>query len=346
MQSLLIKRLFIVLVSIGLTIGLSLINHAPATPATPTPIASPPKTCVVGVYVIGLRDFNPAEKTFGADFWTWSICPTSDLKPLEKLEVMNASESEASHNSQIKSQNLSGSFPSIKQVYWSQQGRKATLYHNWDTRNYPFDRHQLQIPLEEGLLDSSEFVHTPDFGNSGYKPNMSIEGWKITNFNISQENVLYNTNFGNPASAKNQTYYSRLNVTIDISRLDRVSFFKLSAGVYAAVALSILALLLDEDFGDRLGIFVGTLFAVLVNMQVAAGELGSTGKITLIDWIHIIAIIYIFCSSALLIYTRFLTEQGKEKWVRYLMRRIVCPILAASFIVLNAVIISYAVIVG
>lgn len=346
MQSSWIKRLFIVFVTIALAIGLSSINHTPATSATPTATASPPKTCVVGLYVTSLRDFNPAEKSFGANFWTWSICPTSDLKPLEKLEVINASESEASHNSQTKSQNLSGSFPSIKQVYWSQQEMKATLYHNWDTRNYPFDRHQLQIPLEEGVLPSSEFIHTPDFANSGYKPDMSIEGWKITNFNISQENVSYNTNFGNPEVATKQTYYSRLKVAIDINREDRISFFKLSAGVYAAVALSILALLLDEDFGDRLGIFVGTLFAVLVNMQVAAGELGSTGKITLIDWIHIIAIIYIFCSSALLIYTRFLTEQGKEKWVRYLMRRIICPILAASFIVLNAVIISYALIVG
>jgi hypothetical protein len=37
-------------------------------------------------------------------------------------------------------------------------------------------------------------------------------------------------------------------------------------GVYAAVALSIMALLLDEEL---MGILVGNLFAVIVNLQAA-----------------------------------------------------------------------------
>jgi hypothetical protein len=107
-----------------------------------------------------------------------------------------------------------------------------------------------------------------------------------------------------------------------------------------------MALLLDEDFGDRMGIFAGTLFAVIVNLQAATSDLGSTNSVTLIDFIHMIAIIYIFISAVLLVYTRFLSESEQPQSSRYLMRHIAVPILAGSFVVLNIVVISYAAIVG
>ena len=135
-------------------------------------------------------------------------------------------------------------------------------------------------------------------------------------------------------------------ISVTINRESKVSFFKLSLGVYAAVALSIITLLLDEDFGDRMGIFVGTLFAVLVNMQTATSELGSSNSVTLIDFIHIMAIIYIFITASLLVYTRFLSESEQEQLSRDLMRRFAVPILSGSFVVLNIVVIAHAAIVG
>ncbi|MFB2891477.1 hypothetical protein ACE1CI_00875 [Aerosakkonemataceae cyanobacterium BLCC-F50] len=94
MQCSLIKRLLIVFVTIAFTIGLSSINHSSATqttqatPAIPAATGNQPKTCVVGVYLTSIGDFNPAEKSFAATFWIWSVCPTSDLKPLKSLEVI------------------------------------------------------------------------------------------------------------------------------------------------------------------------------------------------------------------------------------------------------------------
>ncbi|MEJ6482218.1 hypothetical protein N0Y54_12945 [Nostoc punctiforme UO1] len=305
-----------------------------------------PKSCQIGVYLTSLRDFNPAEKSFSANFWVWSLCPFESPKPLESLKVINSKEVSTNYNSFSRTENLSDTFKANKYVFLSQQEIKATFYHNWDTKNYPFDRHRLEIPLEETKLDASSFVHIPDFASSDYQKDMDLEGWEMKNFRIFQVNFPYKTRFGSPGIKREPSYRSRLVVSITINRKSKVSFFKLSIGVYAAVALSILALLLDEEFSGRMGIFAGTLFAVLVNMQTATSDLGSSNSVTLIDFIHIIAIIYIFITSILVVYAQFISESEKEQSSRYLMRRIAVPILSGSFIVLNIVVIAHAAIVG
>lgn len=306
----------------------------------------PPKTCQIGIYLTSLQDFDPAGKSFTANFWVWSLCPFDTPKPLESLKIVNGKEVSKNYESSTRSENLSDTFKASKTLFWSEQEFSTTIYYNWDNKSYPFDRHVLQIFLEETKLDAANFVYSPDFANSGYQKDMALEGWKLTDFKISQINFPYRTSFGNPSIQKKLNYRSRLVLSVTITRESKVSFFKLAAGVYAAVALSIMALLLDEDFGDRMGIFVGTLFAVIVNMQAATSDLGSSNSVTLIDFIHIIAIVYIFITAILLVYTRFLSEAEQDKSSRYLMRRIAVPMLSGSFVVLNIILIAYAAIVG
>ncbi|MEG3916863.1 hypothetical protein Q5691_21575 [Microcoleus sp. w1-18aA5] len=302
-----------------------------------------PKTCQIGVYLTSLRDFKPAEKSFSANFWVWSVCPFETPKPLESLKVVSSNEVNKNYSSFSRSENLSDTFKASKNVFWSEEEISTTLYYNWDTKNYPFDRHVLKITLEETQLDASTFVHAPDFAGTGYQKDMDLEDWKIIDFKIAQENFPYRTSFGSPGIKRELNSRSRLIISITINRESKVSFFKLVMGVYAAVALSIMALLLDEDI---MGILVGNLFAVIVNLQAATSDLGSSNSVTLIDFIHIIAIIYIFITAIVLVYTRFLSEAEQSDWSRYLRRRLAVPILAGSFVVVNIIVISHAAIVG
>ncbi len=339
--SVLVKRLAVIgcLLTVVFSYWISLI-----LPVQGQPSLTAPKSCQIGIYLTSLRDFVPADKSFTATFWLWSVCPFENPNPLESLKLLNSREVNTNYNRTSPSENKSALFKANQKVFWSEQEISTSLYYNWDTRNYPFDRHVLQIILEETQLDASKFVHIPDFANTSYQKELDLEGWEITNFKISQENFPYQTGFGRPSKKQEITNRSRLVISITINRKNKVSFFKLSAGVYAAVALSIMTLLLDEDFGDRMGIFVGTLFAVLVNMQTATSDLGSGNTVTLIDFIHIMAMLYIFVTAILLVYTRFLSEDEQDS--RYLMRRIAVPVLGGSFTIFNIVIIGYAVIVG
>ena len=305
-----------------------------------------PNTCRVGIYITGLRAFDFNNHSFTTDFEVWSVCPTPDLQPLKTLKLVGGIESEINNVTTLTVANKSDSFSPRPNLYWSQGEIRATLYYRWNLKNYPFDRQQLTINIQESIQDAGSFIYTPDFFQSGYQKSIPIPGWEIQGFSIQEQTVEYDTTFGNPALNDGTGRYSRLVVKLDLQRSNLVSFLKLTAGVYAAVALSAMSLLLNEDYADRLGILVGTLFAAVVNLQVADSALGQTDSFTLTDFIHVMAIVYIFAAACICLYSRRLTEAGQNQAALQLDRRISLPIFIISFVLFNSVVIAYAAIVG
>ena len=309
--------------------------------ATSPRTATPPNTkarCKINAYIMRLNDFNFAERSFFLDSWLYANCSKPNNFSFQSVYFPNAKNYNLTYTS--SEQVGEGSYVSAN--------LQGNFEKSWNLRNYPFDRHTLQLFFEPSEnLDVNKLIYEGDMTFSKIHPGISLEdGWKINSFKVTGESSHYISNFGDPRIKTSDFNFPKLMITFEIQRNSYMSFIKLTAGVYAAVTLSFLALLLDEDFGDRLGIFVGTLFAVLVNMQVATSNLGSTNSITMIDSIHIIAILYIFVTAVLLVYTRFLSESDQAKTSRRLMRRIAVPILSSSFVVFNIVVIVYAAILG
>jgi hypothetical protein len=309
-----------------------------------------PRTCQVGIYITSLRDFKLADKSFTADFRVWSVCPEKDLKPLESMEFVDAIEYQFSHDITLNKKNKSGLFSTKQEVYWSQRDITATLYHNWDVNNYPFDRHVLKISLEEAIQDSKGFVYTPDFKNSGYQRDMKTSSWKITSSTLVEQRISYTTTFGDPALSSKQGVYSRLVVSIPIRRAKIVSFFKLTAGVYVAFAVAMLSFFYDTSQASlvsaRTSLLLGCLFAALVNMRAPESVIGRTEGLTLVDQIHIVAIIYIFGAAITTVYSRLSSEAGQAKFSMWRDRKLFFRAFTISFIVVNALMISYAAIIG
>ena len=327
--------------------GLSCFGFSPSALAD---VSKVPQTCQVGAYITALRDFKLSEKSFTADFRVWSICPSANLQPLKSMEVVDAIESETAFDSTLIKKNRSSSFETKAQVYWSQQDVSATFSYSWDVNNYPFDRHVLKIALEEAVSDASAFVYTPDFKNSGYQQDMKLGSWKITGFNITEARITYNTTFGDPALSGKQGIYSRLTILLPIQRVKAVSFFKLTTGVYVAFAVAMLSFFYETGQASlvsaRTSLLVGCLFAALVNMRAPEAVLGRTEGLTLVDQIHIVAIVYIFAAALATVNSRLLTEAGQGKLALLRDRRLLFRSFSLSFVVLNIIMISYAAIVG
>lgn len=314
---------------------------------------TPPQTCRVGVYVSSLRDLNLAEKQFSSDFYLWSVCPSEELQPLKSMKVLNVEDFDlfkAAYDSTLKRKDLPKWFYPKQEVYWSGRKIRATLYQSWNVSNFPFDRHTLTIALEETTKNSSQFVYTPDFEHSGYQPNMNLDGWEITHFKLVEQKVPYASTFGDPELTAPQNSYSRLVAAIDIKRVKFFSFFKLTIGVYIAFAVAMLSFFFNSDVvnlsSPRRAIYVGALFAALLNMRVQESVLGRTEDLTLVDQIHIATILYIFGAGVVSVYSRLMSESGKKSQAMQLDRRFFFQLFTLSFIVLNVVAIAHAVIVG
>ena len=287
-----------------------------------------PQTCRAGVYVAALRDLNLAEKRFSADFYLWSVCPSKDLQPLKSMKVLNVEDYKhfkAAFDNTSERKDLPKWFYPQKEVYWAGRKIRATLYQSWNVSNFPFDRHTLTIALEETTKNAAQFVYTPDFENSGYQATMDLDSWQITSFKLAEQKVPYTTTFGNPELEAPQDSYSRLVVSIDIKRVKFFSFLKLTIGVYIAFAVAMLSFFYDSDqtslASPRRAIYIGALFAALLNMRIQETVLGRTEDLTLIDQIHIATILYIFGTGVVSVYSRLTSESGRKKQAMWLDRQ-------------------------
>jgi hypothetical protein len=260
------------------------------------------KTCDVGVYLISLQDFDPGRGTFGADFWIWSTCPSKDLRPLDVMDFPNS----VSINTRLASTFERGS------VFWSYVKVSGVFRHSWDMSNYPFDRHMLTVIIENTNAPASEFAYRADRAASQPSRDITLDGWRISGFDIREQTYVYDTTFGDPAFAgRKQSDYSRLVVSASVERTKRFSFLTLVAGVHAAFALSAIAFLLGPYNGRRrANLLAGTFFAVVVNQRVAESVIGRTETITLLDEIHLVAMVAIFAIALAGIQAQRLFDRG------------------------------------
>lgn len=291
----------------------------------------------VGIFITSLHDLDLIGGSFGVDYWVWSIHPPT-LDPLENLELYNAKEADADLD--LKEER--------GDQEWSQRKVSAVVHHDWDLSNFPFDRQVLNIVLEEGAADTTTLVYSADTTNSGYNEDIRLEGWRITDFAIEERTVDYATTFGDPDISSGSSY-ARLIASVEIEQESATGFFKLVAGVYAASAIALLSLLMVPDvapiFGARMVVLVGSLFASVLSLRASEAVLGSTESLSLLDKIHIAAMVYIFIAALLTILARKTCESGKEDLAKR-RDRVWLRVLGISFVLINGLLISMAAITG
>lgn len=317
-------------------VALALLAVASAAPAAAEP-ATAPRTCEVGVYIISLHDFDLTRDTFSADLWLWSTCPSPDLRPLDVADFVNATSIQRS---------LAATFERGGQ-WWSYVKITGMFRENWEVQHYPFDRHILRIVLENTDQPASSFSFTPDVDGSKPSRDIQIDGWRIDKFEIAAKTYLYDTIFGDPAFVGEEVSdYARLVISVGITRTKLMSFVKLVTGVYVAVALSMLAFLLGPYNGRRrTNMLVGTLFAVLVNQRVVESVIGRTEDVTLVDEIHLVAMVFIFAIALAGIYSQILFDREQREAAERHDRRGLW-ITAVSYVLVNAYLIGSAAIRG
>lgn len=298
-----------------------------------------PTTCQVGIYLRSLHSFDPGADTFGGDLWLWSVCPSADDEPLHTMEFVNADDAAILLD-------VPGN------PFWANRNVDGTFRYDWDERDFPFDRHTLTIELEEGVDDVRKFIYEPDLANSGIDPTLELPGgWQITGWSLTGSSSSYNTTFGDPElPAGGTSEYSRLTLAIDLARNDLSGFFKLTAVVYAAFIFSLVTYLMQMDttsgIGPRVSLLAIALFSAAVNLINASNALGTSSGLTLVDWIHIIVLIYILIAAAVTVMSRLLLDRG---WTVAAVARLnyrLGAVAVVSFIAINISLIRQALAIG
>jgi hypothetical protein len=268
--------------------------------------AGDPETCRVGINIEELYDLDLANDTFGAVLWLWSLCPSAQPAPLETIALPTGNSLDLGE--------LRGR-PAGDAGYYQYRRIQGTFRHDWDMSHYPFDRQRLVIPIDETDLGSSVVVFEPDVESSFLSASIRTqhEEWDISDLaleaSVSQEPSTY----GLPAAEADG--YARLEAAVVLERTQILTFLKLTAGVFAAALIAVLALFLDPRdrgfFGSRLGVLAGVLFGVLLSMRTADAFIGDASRLTLVAKIHLVALGLIIAIAAITLVHHRRLDRGR-----------------------------------
>lgn len=249
----------------------------------PCDVTAQADTCRMGLYITSLYDLKMSEGSFKSVFYLWFQHTNPELKPLERVEMLNAQEVSFTLPD---AEFVPASATRSDSLWWSTQKVRGTFTQEWDVVNFPFDQQRLVIHFEHDL-DTSSVVLVPDTANSSLDSHVQLGEWNIRSFRLYNVTKGYETSYGDPGLPDAHSGFSRLIAEIVLDHRGTGLFWKLFTGVYVAFVIAVLAFFLSQDYQDsRFGLAVGALFAAVGNKYIVDSLLPETTVFTLVDKIH------------------------------------------------------------
>lgn len=290
-----------------LALALLVLLAAAVEPVRSQPAGGAPQTCRVGVNIEELYDLDLASDTFGAVLWLWSLCPAAQPAPLETIALPTGSSLDLGE--------LRGS-PVGEAGYYQYRRVQGTFRHDWDMSHHPFDRQRLVIPIDETDLGSAVVLVEADIESSFLSDEIRsrLQEWDISDLALEASVTEVPSTYGLPEAYAGG--YARLEASFVLGRSHILTFFKLTAGVFAAALIAMLTLFMDPRgagaFSSRLGVLVGVLFGVLLSMRAADAFIGDTTRLTLVSNIHLAALALIVVIASMSLIERRRIERGQR----------------------------------
>ena len=261
-------------------------------------------TVKVGIYITSIHDIDFKQKEYAVNLWLWLKYKNRDFDFLQNLEVPMAKE-------------VSRSFATVdssgEEMYVLMK-LQCVMKDAWRISNFPFDRQNLRFSIENSQYDSRSLLFVADTLGRHYDPRFTLSGWRIDSCVFMTGTKIYETGFGDEQLAKPHTEYSNFRVRLVIRRDASGLFWKMFIGMYIAFLIAYVCFYIHPDGIDsRFGLSVGSLFAVIGNKYIIDSALPESTSFTLVDTLHGLTLLFIFCVIAATAYSLRMVKNGKQR---------------------------------
>jgi hypothetical protein len=282
-------------------------------------------TVKVGAYIISVHDINFHQQEYTARFWLWFIYTNPNYDFSKQIDITNAKDIDIS----------SATIDTVNGVYWAQMRVKCTMKENWRVHDFPFDTQHLKIEMEDEALDIDNLVFVADTASSRFDNVEALSSWKVDNFNVSTSIAKYNTSFGNPEPGYDKQEFSKFTISMDIEREAKGLFLKIFLGMYFAFLIALVSFLTDtNELDPRFGLPIGGLFAAVGNKYIIDSLLPESSQFSLVDILHNITFMGIFCILTVSAIALRLHNGGKIP-VAHRVNKVGAAIVIIGYIVSN-----------
>lgn len=287
-----------------------------------------------GIFITSLHSIDISNRSFDVIFWSWFVHKSPSYKPYLTTEITNIKDVQNFYEleDKIKIPNRTLTFKGEKKIenvknqfvissyekntsdfIWHSQKLKATILHNWNLKNYPFDEHALEIKIEDADLDCQKLKFIPDIKNSGISKELKLDGWDIKGFKISEKPHIANTNYGDPTLNDGKSSYSEITATIYIKRDGLRDFLNIFIPIYLAFFVSWLGYFIHNRHDTKVSLFLASVFMLIGNKYIIDSTMPPTTIITLVDKVQILTFIAIAIFIFVVTVSMFLNTKEAER---------------------------------
>jgi len=278
---------------------------APATTATKV---------MVGLYAVNAYEIDTAANTFFFKGYLW-LRWKGDVDPISTLEFANSIEEWGLTVTNLteKPQDLpNGEHLQTMRV----QGR---FFEPFVLSNYPLDKQNLEITLEDTVNDNSKIVYVPDNKETAFDSRFKVPGWTVNGISGETVNHNYVSNLGDTtAQASN---FSALTFSIGIHRAQNLFWWKLLLPLILVLITNWLALLLSPTYSEiRTAMPATALLTTVFLQQSSLDAIPQVSSLVLMDLIYVVAYSTIVLTFAQVIWDNHKTKDGNEERIAEVAR--------------------------
>jgi hypothetical protein len=159
--------------------------------------------------------------------------------------------------------------------------------------DYPLDKHNLRIEIEDSTYPADQLVYVPDTDQSGISPEIRIPGWHVTGWSLAAHEHEYGTDFG-ISGTTGQHNYSLAELDLKIKRPESFFRWKLLLPLVIVLLLGCSVLLVHPTYPEvRLAGPATALLTLVFLQQAYTDTLPEVGTLVLLDKIYVLAYVVV-----------------------------------------------------
>lgn len=294
----------------------------PAPAAAPAPHAvknrpvgaagTGPEQVEVGMYLNQLLNVDLETNTFDADFYLWMKWK-GDIDPTTSYDFVNQTNSTSMKILPTYEKPTVDAATGVKYQSWHIQ---ATFVQPLTFAEYPKTGYSMHIGIQDNTYDSSALVYVTPTGLQTATPVVSPGGWDVSDPTASVTDVVFNTNFGDPAATAPLTF-SEADFSFTIERSDPTRVIKAILPIIIIMAITLLAFLIPAHHLDgRLVLTVTALISAVLLHDAAIAELPAVGYFVAIDKVYLLSYLVVFLTLLECVVVYRWDKEGKDARVR------------------------------
>ncbi len=242
----------------------------------------------VGLYPINVYDLRPTEGTFYMTAYLW-LRWQGDFDPVETMELNNAIEEWGLSVRYLSKE------PEILPDGSKYQAMRISgrFFHPFDLNNYPLDRQELHLYVEDTQHSTQSLIYLPDEEGSGYDATLQIAGWQVKGLSGMPYVHDYQSAMGLADQGEKPTY-SGLKFALVIERDNGFFIWKLLVPLIIVLVTNWFALLLQPKLIEvRTAMSATALLTSVFLQQAASDALPGWASLVLMDKIYVAAYLLI-----------------------------------------------------